>query len=155
MLLRQYMKTQIKRGKATKVAYTTELIGSENDIVLHVVNFRLDDHKTTFKSTEQPRISENDSVSVAGQSNGREFQAYAYKNLTNGSSGDESAEEGPNVMFWCGILSIAVGALSLLFLRDGGILVLVASVAFVCPGLGMIYKAVQVSRVLKLLKYER
>lgn len=155
---------EIKRGTATNVRHTKEIVEIEGgQIITHISLFVLDGRRVKFKSSNRPWIKENDSVCVAGQLNGGEFTACAYKNFTNGLSGDEFGRASARTTLVAGLMvgliyvaaGMGAGMVAFIAPSDPKIVPLIVGLVFFGTGLVVLHKANQLSKAARLLKSQK
>lgn len=147
---------EIKRGKASNVVHTKEVVPIEGGhIVTFIVLFRMNGQKIKFASDKSPRIREGDDLCVAGNSDAGVFSACAYKNFTNGATGEEFTGVGtPAVLF--GVLIVtAVAAVTCVLLPVAGVVAAALSLLFIGELLFILYRLLQTSKASKLLRLQR
>ncbi|MDQ2077053.1 hypothetical protein [Marinimicrobium sp. ABcell2] len=106
-----------------------------------------------IKSVDPVMIEEDDFVAVAGRPSNGVLKAYAYKNLTTGVSGNDSA----TVMFLASLVAIGAGTAVLLVFSESimDILPNLGGTLFIGVGLTGIYETYKLSTAYRLLKAER
>ncbi|BCD95947.1 hypothetical protein [Marinagarivorans cellulosilyticus] len=144
---------EVIKGTASRVRHSSEVTRNSNDnstSTTYVSLFFLGPQQVKIRSNEPSAINENDIIAVAGKIRGKFFNAYAYKNITCATEGNEGL--WMNILF--GIIAPVVGlsgysAFSDPSLGAGPKLI---SLAFVTVGLYMLFKATRVLKAIKLLK---
>ncbi len=116
----------------------------------HISIFQIESVRVKVTSDEIPIIDENDVVAVAGKLQNGSFNAYAYKNMTTGASGNE----GIVTMFLFAAVFPVVGIFTFFTFSNmtANRLPEVISLLFVCIGAYMFYKGMRVFKALSLLK---
>ncbi|WP_333653447.1 hypothetical protein [Dissulfurispira sp.] len=138
------------RGVASKVRNTIDVSGGDVTTTTHICIFQLDGRTVKVKSSEPPIINEGDNVIVAGNSSGGVFYAFAYRNLTSHTEGNE----GYFLMFLFGVIFPVASVMIFSTFSNPffGILPKIIASVFLLAGLYMLFRGIRVLQAVKLLK---
>ena len=156
------MATEVVKGTASAVRYTIDVSGGRDSVsTKHHTFFKVGETTVMFTSSSPPIIGNGDQLAVAGRWRGKVLVAEAYINrsaMIRGNSG-----------LWYNFLSAAfmlplgVAAISWALLEPVvpflprlvlafRLMALGLGLAFLVPGLFMLYRWVQIRRAVKLLQ---
>ncbi|WP_017223511.1 hypothetical protein [Moritella dasanensis] len=144
---------EVIKGTAKKVRNTVKISGKGSSVsTTHISLFQIEGQPVKVKSNEPLMIENHDLICVAGNKNKGLFNAYAYKNLTTGVSGNENI----TLIFIFGLILLFVGVsvFAKFSVPFFGFMPKILSLVFVFSGLYSFYMGNQVLKASKLLILE-